>query len=161
MYTKNFRTLVLVTLFALLFSVVGWFAPALYASYAPQDHYIEAGNFTVQDAQATDSEHVLCFERTIHKQSVGEVFTELYLIADDGSRVEVTSSKEEQVFQEGTRIIEVHTNVPPDIEPGEYRYERVYNMELANGRINRQFTFVSERFTIVDGNETATSEKNC
>jgi hypothetical protein len=157
----NYKTLVLIALFGLLFAVVGWVAPAAYATYAPQDHYIESTNFTVNDVQVSDETHTLCFTRTIHKQSVGEVFTELYLIDEDGQRIEIDSDRKELVFQEGEQTIRIVAKMPEHIREGSYRYQRVYNMELANGRIDRRFSFTSDTFTVRNGAGTLTQDPYC
>lgn len=147
---NRFKTLLLVGVFGLLFASIGWIAPAMYAQYAPQDHYIEVNAFTTTDATTTDQTHTACFNRTIYRQSVGEVYTELYLVADDGTRIEIQSDVDERVFQDDTRIVRMNIELPDDIRAGTYRYERVYVMELAHGRVTRQFAFKSDPFNVTN-----------
>jgi len=156
---KRFKTLLLVAVFGLLFASVGWIAPAMYAQYAPQDHYIEEHSFTAADVSATDQTHTLCFNRTIHRQSVGEVYTELYLIGDDGTRIEIKSDVNERVFQEDTRVVEMEIDLPDEIREGTYRYERIYVMEVAHGRVTRQFAFTSDRFNVTT--DETTQQAHC
>jgi len=138
-------------LFAILFVTVGWIAPAAYASYAPQDHFIQVHEFSAEDTTTDSDSHLICFDRTVSNGQSGKVFTELYLVnGHDNERVEVDSRTMERYFQEGRSHVETPFALPQHIQPGEYRYVLVVQMELAQGRVQREFSFTSETFTITD-----------
>jgi hypothetical protein len=150
----------LAVLFAILFVTVGWVAPAAYAAYAPADQFIEAHEFSAQDASVDSESHLICFDRTVENGRSGKVFTELYLLNNDGSRtVKVDARTMEQYFQDGTRAIETPFPLPEHLETGEYRYLLVVQMELAQGRVTREFEFQSEAFNITASEPTTTTTK--
>lgn len=157
------QTAILVALFTLLFTTVGWLAPVMYASHAPADHFIEEDAFTAPDTSTDATVHRACFNRTVHRATSGTVITELYLVSLDGTqKVEVLSEEGNKYFQKGQYSIEVEIDLPASIPPGQYRYERVYTMELASGRVVRTFAFESEKFNITEGGQdTPTHTHSC
>lgn len=145
-------------LFAILFIVVGYTAPVAYAAYAPTDHYIKVDEFSAQDTTTADSSHLLCFDRNVKEPNSGTVFTELYLVnGDSDSRVEVDSRTMERYFQDGDRVVETRMPLPKNLEAGEYRYILVIQMDLAQGRVQREFEYTSEKFTVVEGESAQTT----
>jgi hypothetical protein len=147
----------LIILFVILFMSVGWIAPAAYASYAPQDSYIEVHEFSAAHTTTTAESHAVCFNRTVENPRTASVLTELYLIDGDGDRLEVDSRLTEEYFEEGELTIVTDISLPDSVIPGEYRYIMVVEMDLAQGRITRQFEFTSDKFTITESDETRTS----
>lgn len=146
-----------IILFTILFVVIGYLAPVMYAAYAPQSHYVEVNNFEAQNTTTADSSHLICFDRNIEHGKSATVFTELYLVnGDSNTRVEVDSSTMERYFQEGDYAVETRMPLPEHLEAGEYRYILVMQMNLAQGRVTREFEFISESFTVVDRNSTQT-----
>lgn len=151
-------------LFAILFVIVGWVAPAAYASYAPDSHYMEVHEFSAENATTGDDSHLICFDRTVHKANSGKVFTELYLVDGNEHRVEVDSYTMERYFQSGRHQVETPMPLPNHVEPGEYRYVLVVQMDLAQGRVQREFSYTSDTFTIKEGNrtnQTSTANFSC
>lgn len=145
-----------VILFTILFVVVGYLAPVMYAAYAPQSHYVEVNNFEAQNATTADSSHLICFNRDIAHGTSATVFTELYLVnGEDNSRVEVDSKTMERYFHKGPSAIETRMPLPDYIGAGKYRYLLVMQVDLAQGRVQREFVFTSDTFTIVESNTTA------
>jgi len=151
----------LAVLFAILFVTVGWIAPAAYAAYAPPSQYMEVHNFYAQDATTTADSHLVCFDRTVHHGQSGKVFTELYLVNGDGSRtVEVDSRTMERYFQDGRRAVETPFRLPEErLEAGEYRYLLVVQMQLAQGRVTREFEYTSASFNVTEGEPTNISRE--
>lgn len=147
----------LIILFVILFMSVGWIAPAAYASYAPQDSYIEVHEFSAADTTTTAESHAVCFNRTVEDPRTVSVLTELYLIDGNGDRLEVESRRTEEYFEEGELTIVTDIPLPDSVVPGEYRYIMVAEVDLAQGRITRQFEFTSNKFTITESDETRTS----
>jgi len=146
-----------IILFTILFVVVGYLAPVMYAAYAPQSHYVEVNNFEAQNTTTADTSHLICFDRDIEHGSSATVFTELYLVnGDSDSRVEVDSTTMERYFQEGDYAVETKMNLPEHMEAREYRYILVMQMDLAQGRVTREFEFQSEPFTVVESDEAMT-----
>lgn len=142
------RAVAVVALFALSFMTIGWVAPAMYAAYAPSDQYIKSHAFEANNT-TVGTEHVSCFDRTVYRESAGLVFTELYLVNGDDERIKVLSVHDEQLFTEGRTLVRIKTSIPDGLEPGVYRYERAYRMSLANGRVERTFSFSSEPFHVM------------
>lgn len=146
-----------IILFALLFIVVGWAAPSFYATYAPQDHYIQVHSFEANDATVGQQQHIACFDRTIKRDATGVAFTELYLVDSNGNRIEVLSRSKERFFQKGRTTIQVEIELPNNIKEGTYYYERAYSMTLASGRVERTFVYESDNFNITQNGNHASA----
>jgi len=148
----KFERLHTVILFSILFITIGWIAPAGYAAYAPQDQYIEAHEFDAQDATTSADSHLICFDRTVRTGYTGTAITELLIVSDDGDTIEVDSRTMERYFQAGHRSVKARFPLPEYLEEGEYRYVLVTELRLAQGRVQREFTFHSETFRITEKN---------
>jgi len=135
-------------LFAISFALIGWTAPVLYATNAPAEQFIEVHNFDAQDTPPSAEYHYICFDRTVHEPSSGTVYTELYLITDDGKRIEVGGETMQRYFQEDRRHVVTRLSLPENLEPGTYRYALIVDLSLADGRVTRDFVFESDRFTV-------------
>lgn len=146
----NSRTVLAIMLFSLFFMVIGWFAPAMWAAHAPADNYIEVHSFETADASVGQENHIACFDRTVKHDVTGTVFTELYLVNESGERIEVTSQSDEQLFEDGRTTIRVDVTLPEEVKTGTYYYERAHKMTLAQGRVERTFTYRSDRFRITN-----------
>lgn len=153
--------IVAVALFCTLFMLIGWLFPVLFATYAPQQYFIEMHSFTVEDASIDDRTHVLCFDRSVNDVTTGTVFTELYLVDDGEQRIKLISSERERAFPNGRTTVRVETSIPDIVEPGTYSYQRTYNIELAEGRVTRTFSFSSEKFRLYDDNRTIDRNTLC
>jgi hypothetical protein len=154
-------TLAIIAFFCLFFMAVSWFLPALFATYAPQQYFIEAHSFTATDASIDDRTHILCFDRTINDATTGTVFTELYLVnGERDDRIKLISRERERAFQEQRTTVRVEVEIPDGVEPGTYAYQRTYEIELAQGRVTRVFSFTSEEFALRQ-NRTALPETIC
>jgi len=149
-HTQELLRIGIILLFIVTFTIVGTFAPALYASYAPSESFIEVHSFTVSDTSTSAEVHHMCFDRTVHKETTGTVFVEMYLISDSGNRTEIYSESQEHYFQQGRTEIREEIVLPDSVEEGRYRYVRVYRMQLANGFVTREFVFHSDTFFIAE-----------
>lgn len=147
----NLARIAVVLLFALTFTFIGWTAPMIYASYAPQSQIMEVQEFSAQDTSVSADQHYVCFDRTSHRGASGRIFTELYLVDGDNDPVEVDSNSIRQYFQKGDERIITSFELPQNLRAGEYKYILVIQMELADGRVTRNFEYESNTFTI---NET-------
>jgi len=152
----NIGRFFVIVLFVLAFTTIGWLTPALYATYAPQDTFIEANSFVAPDTTTAASEHTVCFDRDIHQDSTGGVIMEMYLVPEDGTPIRIQATQETQYFQQGSYTELIIVDLPENIDQGEYHYQRIYQMELVNSRVTRTFTFNSNIFEITN-NETAQS----
>lgn len=144
----------IIVIFAVTFMIIGWMSPVLYATYAPDSAIIESHGFTAQDATTESDMHYVCFDRTVHRAAAGETFTELYLVTEadgDNVRREVSFETNDRYFQQGTSKVVTPLNLPDNVVAGEYRYLLVIQMELADGRVVRDFTFTSNKFNITNG----------
>ena len=152
MTEKKLRVLAYVLFFTVAFMSIGWLMPALTATYIPADNYIEVHSYQTNNASLDDATHMACFDRTISAQATGEVYTEMYLVknGDDKERIQVTAESVDRHFEKGRATVRISTDLPETVKPGEYYYERTYNMELANGKVSRIFTFHSEMFHLTE-----------
>lgn len=88
----NLARIAVILLFSITFLMVGLTAPTLYATYVPADEVIEVHNYEAQDTTTGSDVHYVCFDRTVATGSSADVITELYLVGDDGKRIEVSRS---------------------------------------------------------------------
>lgn len=144
----NYWRVAMILMFVITFTVVGWMAPVVVASNIPQNQVIEVHEFTAQDANIADDKHYICFDRTVHRAATAQTFTELYMIGEDGQRVEIESNSADRYFQEGDDTVVTPAKLPDNLMEGEYRYILVANFELADGRVDRTFAFESQKFNI-------------
>lgn len=151
-----------ILLFIITFTLIGWAAPAVYASYAPADHFIEVHGFEAQNTSTDAEQHLICFDRTMHRSTSGTAFTELYLVTDDGNRIEVGSDTMTRYFQDGRHRVVTPLELPNNLEEGTYRYVLVVRMEMVDGRVTRDFAYESEPFTVNGYTEVqSTKEFTC
>jgi hypothetical protein len=151
------KQLQLIILFSLLFVIIGWTAPMAYATYAPQEQFIEVHEFSADDAYKHSDSHQLCFDRTIKNGNTGEIFIELYMEGEDNNnRIEVDTKLFEDYFQKGRGKIVRTYPLPKNISAGTYRYEMVITLNVANDRVEREFEYTSNKFEIVKGKDITT-----
>lgn len=147
----NIDRLLIVIVMAILFVTFGWTIPALYASNAPESNFIVVHGFSAQNTTTSSDAHIMCFNRTVKQPAAVDVFTELYLVRDDGSRVEVRTESNEAYLQEGTIVVKQRADLPKQMQPGTYRYLLIMKADLADGRVVRTFVYTSEPFEITEG----------
>jgi hypothetical protein len=153
MDNTNLKTLLLVVTFGLLFVSIGWVAPAVYATYAPQEQFVEVHGFDASNATTADDSHVICLDRTVYQPTPTTIFTELYIVDNAGATYEVDSRENDEYLEQGKDTVRVPYALPPEIEADEYRYRLVLQMELARGRVTRSFVFNSDKFTITESDK--------
>lgn len=146
----NRERIVVILLFAIAFTMMGWLAPVLYATNIPQEQVIEVHDFTAQDTTTDSTEHYVCFDRTAHHAASATTFTELYMLTEDGQRVEIQSSSTDRYFQQGRDQVLTSLDLPDELAEGEYRYVLVAQVDMADGRVERTFAFKSEPFVVND-----------
>jgi len=142
--------ILVILLFAITFTLIGWLAPALYATYVPQEHIMEVHEFTAQNTTTEAEEHFVCFDRTVHRASSAEVFTELYILDEDNERIKVSFEKGNRYFQEGQSQAVTKYELPNNLTEGTYKYVLVTKFDMSDGRVTRTFAFESEPFKISD-----------
>lgn len=147
----NVYRLIIILLFALTFTTVGWAAPVIYASNVPADQVIEVHEFEATDTTTESARHYVCFDRTVSNGMSADVFTELYLIPDNGDRIEIQSTNMDRYFQEGRSNVITPFELPENMVAGEYRYIVIAEMSMADGRVIRDFVFESKPFTVTEG----------
>lgn len=155
----NRSRIIVILLFAITFTLIGWLAPVLYATHVPQSEVIEVHEFTAQNTTTTADEHHICFDRTVHRSGSAKVFTELYLLNGDGQRVEIESNTADRYFQSGNTQVVTPLELPDNLAEGEYKYVLVAKFDMAGGRVTRTFAFHSEPFTVSDGAEPVDSHR--
>lgn len=129
--------------------LIGWSAPAMYATHAPSDHFVETHEFTVEDVSIDDETHELTWDRTIHGKHSGFVVIELVMVSDD-ERIKYESTTRDSIYQDGRHEIVIENELPEDVEAGEYKYHMSVEMHLADGRMTRSFFVQSETFTVTE-----------
>lgn len=146
----------IILLFALTFAMIGWLSPVLYATYVPQDQIITVHEFTAEDTTTASDYHYICFDRTVKSGAAADLFTELYLVNENGERIEMESETIRRYFQSGRDTVVTPFDLPEEtLVEGEYRYLLVVQMDLADGRVTRDFTYTSDKFNITDGSPQA------
>lgn len=150
MKENTFAQIAVVLLFAISFMVIGVTTPVLYASYAPQDNFIKVHSFDAQDAGTGASSHYICFDRTINHPTTGTSVTELYLVNGGDERIELDSQSEARYFQDGRQSVITPIHLPDNLPEGEYRYVMITELKLADGQVERSFSFRSSTFTVSD-----------
>lgn len=150
----NLARIAVILLFAMTFTLVGWTSPVIYASHVPADQVIEVHDFTAEDTTTESDEHYVCFDRTVATGSPATIYTELYLLDKNDNRVEVDSNSMDRYMQEGRTTVIVPYDLPDGLQAGEYRYVLVTEMEMADGRVTRNFMSKSEPFVVEEGQAT-------
>ena len=157
----NLSRVAIILLFAISFAIIGTFAPVLYATYTPESSIVEVHSFEAQSTTTQSQQHYVCFDRTVHQPATGKVFTELYLVDKNENRVEVDSRTMQRYFQEGRAGVVTPFSLPDDIKSGEYTYLLVIRMELADGRVTRDFAYTSDTFTVTKGESMNQTAPHC
>lgn len=138
-------------LFAILFILIGLVAPIAYVNAAPDSHFVEVHDFHAADTYTSADEHNVCFNRTVHEPSDADITIELVLLRDDGSIVEEDSFEIDAYYQKGQENVIIKRELRANsIEPGEYRYIHSVTLEYYNGQATKQFTFISDKFTVYE-----------
>lgn len=151
----NTQSIALVLTFAVLFTVIGFAAPVLYLQAAPQSSFVTVHDFSVQDSHVGADEHTLCFNRTVKRPADADITVELSLIRDDGVRVEKDSFNVDAYYQQGQDNVQVKRNVrDPDLTPGTYQYLHRVQLTYYGGWVEKEFTFVSDEFTVYANTST-------
>ena len=150
----DIETVAIVAFFSMSFIVIGWMAPAVFATNAPADYYVEQNYFDAPDVSVSNTTHSYCFNRNLRKSGTGTIFTELYRLDENGSATqEVYSENSKEYFESGRLTVVGDVNIPNSTEAGTYRYVRTYRMQLQAGRVEREFTFKSEPFNVTGTEE--------
>lgn len=140
----------LAILFAIVFISIGWVAPLTYATYAPDDRFIEVNEFSAQNATLADDSHQVCFDRDVKAGTSAQLFTELYLVSGNDTLTRVDSKTIDTYLRQGDTTVRMNFDLPDNVRIGEHKYLLVVKMDLANERIVREFQFESEPFQIAE-----------
>ena len=150
MERRNSHQLTVICLFAVLFMLIGVYAPVVYATYMPQGQIISVNEFQAEDVTTGDDTHYLCWNRTMQNDRAVSVQSELLLLSEDGRTIEVDQQSSQQVFEEGQQSLLIEMDLPNDLVAGEYRYRFIVSIEMANGRVERNLFIDSKPFTVSD-----------
>lgn len=147
-------------LFAILFVVVGYAAPIIFATYAPSDYYIEINDFDAESINQGESSHTVCLDRDVRDGQAGTLYTELFLIEENtGDRIEIESNVQEEYFEEGDFAVEAETFLPTTLSAGTYKYVIVIQITPAQGRVTRTVEHKSNEFTVYGPNSNGSPEE--
>lgn len=148
----NLARIAVILLFAMTFLLVGVTAPALHATYVPEDQIINVHSYEAQDTTINSEVHYICFNRTISQDRSADMIMEMYMVNDEGSRIEIESNKFENFFEAGTERVVTPRPLPEaEIVPGTYKYVAIAEIDMANGMVTRTVTFTSGSFSIERG----------
>lgn len=156
-----FRKLSVILLFIITFTFIGWSMPIVYATYTPADNIISVQNFDAQDATVNDETHYICFERTTNNDFTADLTLELFLIDESGRSIEVDRSRSEELLSKGPRSVIIEKPLPSGLESGQYKYEAIFKIDMANDRVTRTIKFNSETFLITEGQQTDSKKPIC
>lgn len=154
----NHKTLITMGIFSIIFIVIGVFAPIIYASYVPGSHIIEVQRFEPTDTTVDSEFHNIHWERDSGHTRAASIRTELILLSDDGE-TEISRMERSDILEKGQKTINVRISLPDNLETGTYKYNAVINVQLADDRVTRTFTFVSDKFQVYE-NKTQLSQEN-
>lgn len=154
---NNNQKLIIIGLFTLLFVSIGWAAPVMYVSVAPDSHFIEMHNFEVENTHVDADSHKICFNRTVHRPSDADITIEMLMVRGDGIIIEKDSFEVDAYYQGGSQKVivtrEIRTN---NLEPGTYRYIESSELHYYDGRATKKITFESEEFTVYESKKDVT-----
>ena len=142
------QRILIILLVSLLFLLLGWVAPAMFATHAPDTHFLESHSFEAEDTTAADASHELYWNRTIHEQRTGTILIELTMVSSNGERIDFQTYQQDSIYQEGRQTTVMEQELPEDVSPGVYQYEMVVQMQLSDGRVTRTFYVTSDEFTV-------------
>lgn len=150
----NNQTLITIAVFTLLFISIGWAAPIMYVSTAPDGHFIEMHSFEVEDTHVDADSHEICFNRTVHRPSEADITVEMLMVREDGAIVEKDSFEVDAYYQKGTNEVIVTREIRTDnLEPGTYQYIESSELHYYDGRATKTITFKSEKFRVYESKE--------
>jgi hypothetical protein len=150
------QTLQTITLFAILFILIGLFAPMVYVQVSPANSFLDVHSFTADDTHVGADEHNIYLDRTVTRPAEGDVTIELKLLRDDGAIVEEDSFSVDAYFQKGRQQIVIPRKIQDDVtlEPGTYKYVNAVELTYYGGLITKNIIYESEEFHIYE-NKTA------
>lgn len=88
---------------------------------------------------------------------------EMYLLTEGGERHEVHTGEFPTYFEDRD-VVSYEQPLPQNglLEPGKYQYVMIVDIQLANGRVSRIFTWVSDEFYIKSvGANTTEGPSHC
>lgn len=148
----------IILVFAAAFTIIGTMAPVVYATYVPNSEIMETHSFVAQNATVDDSQHYVCLDRTVHQATTAEAFTELYIVGGEQDvLIEVNPDVVQRYLDQGRTQVVTLIDLPENLQPGEYQYLLVVQIDMADGRVERSMAFRSETFTVSDGPINQTS----
>lgn len=148
---NNLQTILTILLFIVLFMSIGWMAPVLHTTYAPEDNFVEMHSFEVQDTHVDADSHNLCLNRTVHRPADADITVEMLLVKDDGTIIEQDSFSVDAYYQKGSdRIIVPRAIRADNLQPGEYRYIESTKLSYYDSRANKEIDFTSEEFRVYE-----------
>jgi len=145
----NHKTLLTMGVFAAIFILIGTFAPVIYASYMPASEIVEVQRFEPTDTTVDSEFHNICWERDSGDTRAASIRTELILLSENGE-TEISRTLRNDILEEGEKTIAVRAELPENIKRGTYEYNAIIQVQLADGRVTRTFTFVSDTFHIYE-----------
>lgn len=146
-----------VVLMALLFTIVGYLAPAMYAGVTPASDHVTVHQFTAQDVNLNNTEHYVCMDKSTYDTGgqTATVYFELYTISQDGTRYQIRSHTERRHLSEGRHSVIIELGLPEDLPEGIYYYSAIFEFTLADGRVTKQLERTSGSFKVVEDHNTS------
>lgn len=147
--TPDSETLMLMSLFALVFIFIGWSAPVISASTGDASYYMHVHDFHAPDVNPSSEVHHTCLSRHARMRLSGDMHVKLVKVNDGGPNQEVFTTSSSEIYQAGTHRIAKPVRLPGQVfEPGgTYKYLVHEEMYLANGRVTRMIYYESNTFT--------------
>lgn len=151
---------IIVALFVIVFIAVGWAAPVMYATYAPQEQFVQVTQFSPQNTTVGSEYHTVCWQTKVNQPAPADVDIKMILV-DDGSHYEVYQTTFYEYFGNDQNVTPFKQRLPPNLKPGKYRYKAVAELHLANGRVKRTMTWTSDPFYIKNESTSSTHNTSC
>lgn len=143
-------SLVWITAFVVLFTILGTFAPTYYYGYASSGEFVTPHSTTVPEQDVNTTAVEVTIDRTAKQTYAGTMTLELSRVRE--GRVErLTASRFSVVFEEGRQTTRL--SIPtPALPPGDYQLSISGKFTLPRG-VERRFAWEPTTF-IVSSNDT-------
>lgn len=145
----DLSTIKTVTVFAVLFLVIGTLSPIMYTNLSPKSNFLEINDFDADDTYVGGESHKVCFDRNVKRPADAEITVELLGVVE-GQLYEVDSFTVDAYFQKGEQDVSIERNIrrPNQLDPGIYKYRHSVTLYYHNERVTKDFTFNSDEFTV-------------
>lgn len=136
-----------ITVFIVIFSIIGTFAPAYFYQYAGTDTFLTIHSTTVSEQPENTTAVAVTIDRTARNTYAGNMVVELLRVRE-GYVERVTAYTIPAVIEGGREKTRLTLNTPP-LPPGEYHLAISTTIHLPH-TVERQVAWQSNTFSVVE-----------